>query len=79
MKALKISKDGSFSRRSLLWVMFGKQRGRRRLRSCAKRSGRKSKVPRRVPGPKTVMSLMRRARLVSSIWLDKVLAGEREV
>ena len=62
-----------------MWVRFEKQRGRRRLRSCAKRGGRKSNVAKRAIGPKPVMSLMRRKRLVSRIWLDKVLAGEREV
>ena len=60
-----------------MWVRFGKQRGRRRSRRIAKRSGRKSNVGRRASGPISPRrSLMRRKRLVSRIWLDKVLAGE---
>ena len=47
-------------------------------RSAKKRGGRSIKpieIGRMIPG----RSLMRRKRLVSRIWLDKVLAGEREV
>ena len=63
----------SFSKRSLLWV------GRRRTRSRAKRSGRRYNVKRRAIGPMAPgRSFKRRKRLVSRIWLDKVLAGERE-
>ena len=62
-----------------MWVRFGKQRGRRRLRSCAKRSGSQNNVERRAIEPKTGRSFKRSKRLVSRIWLDKVLAGEREV
>ena len=37
-------------------------------------------MKRRAIGPMRLgRSLMRRKRLVSRIWLDKVLAGEREV
>ena len=58
-----------------MWVMFGKRQGR-----SAKRGGSKNNVKPRAIGPKTPgRSLMRRKRLVSRIWLDKVLAGEREV
>ena len=61
-----------------MWVRFGKQRGRRCLRRSAKRSGRRPIVRRGAGGPMG-RSVKRRARLVSRIWLDKVLAGEREV
>ena len=57
-----------------MWVRIGK----RRLRSCAKMGGSKANVRPRAAGPMG-RSLMRRKRLVSRIWLDKVLAGEREV
>ena len=63
-----------------MWVRYGKQRGRRSSRSCPKRGGRKNKVKKRAIEPMALgRSLMRRQRLVSRIWLDKVLAGEREV
>ena len=66
--------------RSVVWVMFRKQRGRRRLRRSAKRSGSKNNVRKRANGPMIPdRSFKRRKRLVSRIWLDKVLAGEREV
>ena len=58
-----------------MWVRFG-----RCLRRSAKRSGRLPIVKRRASGPMAPgRSLKRRRRLVSRIWLDKVLAGEREV
>ena len=50
------------------------------MRSCAKRGGSKINVKKKASGPRPPgRSLMRRKRLVSRIWLDKVLAGEREV
>ena len=63
-----------------MWVMFGKQRGSRNQRRSAKRGGRRDNVKERAIEPMALgRSLMRRKRLVSRIWLDKVLAGEREV
>ena len=63
-----------------MWVRFGKQRGRRNTRRIAKRGGRRTNVRKRAIGPIIPgRSLMSRKRLVSRIWLDKVLAGEREV
>ena len=63
-----------------MWVMFGKQRGSRNQRRSAKRGGRKSNVKKKAIVPMALgRSLKRRKRLVSRIWLDKVLAGEREV
>ena len=52
-------------------------RSRRRTKNI---SGRQSNVRLRAIGPMTSgRSMRRRKRLVSRIWLDKVLAGEREV
>ena len=63
-----------------MWVMFGKQRGSRNQRRSAKRGGSKNNVRKRAIGPKKLCrSFKRRKRLVSRIWLDKVLAGESEV
>ena len=63
-----------------MWVMFGKQRGSRNQRRSAKRGRRQNNVRPRAIGPnKLGRSFKRRKRLVSRIWLDKVLAGEREV
>ena len=50
------------------------------MRRSAKRGGSKNNVRKRAIGPKKLCrSFKRRKRLVSRIWLDKVLAGEREV
>ena len=63
-----------------MWVKLGKQQGRRNGRRSAKRSGRRYNVKRRASGPMILgRSLMRRKKLVSRIWLDKVLAGESEL
>ena len=71
----------SFTRRSVAWVRFERQRGRMRERSIPNRGGRKSNVKRKAkapmkPGPGRLAN--RRKRWVSRIWLDTVLAGERE-
>ena len=63
-----------------MWVMFGKQRGSRNQRRSAKRGGRRKNVRIRAIEPKPLgRSFKRKKRLVSRIWLDKVLAGEGEV
>ena len=83
MKALKLEilrhslSLRSFSRRSLLWVTRRVMMSSRRI---AKKIGRKSNVSQRAVEPmKSGRSFKRRKRLVSRIWLDKVLAGETEV
>ena len=61
-----------------MWVMFGKQRGSRNQRRSAKRGGRRNNMKKRPNGPMSPSRLFnRRKRLVSRIWLDKVLAGDR--
>ena len=60
-----------------MWVMFGKQRGSWNQRRSAKRGGRRKNVRIRAIEPKPLgRSFKRKKRLVSRIWLDKVLAGE---
>ena len=79
MKAPKGLRGGPSFRRSVVWVRLGKQRGRRHTRRSAKKSGRKNNVAKRASEPMSPgRSFKRRKRLVSRIWLDKVLAGEGE-
>ena len=75
MKTLKFIIEFSLlsTQRSLGWVRFEKQQGRTCNRSLEKRRGRRSKKTKK-PDARLARA---RKRWVSRIWLETVLAGER--
>ena len=68
-----------YTQRSVAWVRFERQRGRMWKRSFENRGGRRSNVVKKAPAPKRPGRLASwRKMCVRRIWLDTVLAGERE-
>ena len=79
MKTPKTVSPIFVKRRSVAWVRFERQRGRMRGRSSENRRGRKSNVRKKAKLPKRPGRLAARRKMcVRRIWLDTVLAGERE-
>ena len=80
MKTPKSKTSLFVKRRSVAWVRFERQRGRMCKRSRKNRRGRRANVKPKVAVLMTPGRLAsRRKRCVRRIWLDTVLAGEREM